>query len=89
MPGRLPSDDPAMEGPTRYEGEGEDEAEGSHLTVSGFGRRGPPFSLLELITNRLFPDVYAESGKWFRRAAEMVSSPRPDETIFQKFNGFS
>jgi len=32
----------------------------------------------------LFPDVYAKSGKWFRRPAELFRRSPADETIGKK-----
>jgi hypothetical protein len=36
-----------------------------------------------------FPDVYATSGKWFRRTGELLRRVNPTKQSPEKFNGFS
>src|SRR4051794_27827335 len=56
----------SSDGGTReQEGEGEDEAEGPHQSVSKITRQASFAGQLD--TQRLFPDICTKSGKWFRR----------------------
>jgi hypothetical protein len=39
--------------------------------------------------HRLFPDICAKNGKWFRRAGELFRQPRQTKQWPEKFNKFS
>jgi len=66
----------------QHEGEGQDEAEGPHLTVSGFScRRCPPFGV-GLITSAVSGSL-RRSRKWFHRAENCFVAGR-DEAISGK-----
>jgi hypothetical protein len=40
-------------------------------------------------TQPAFPDVYAKSGKWFRRVAELFRRRGRTKQSFQRFNDFN
>jgi hypothetical protein len=58
------------------------------LTVSGLGTGAGRRFRCGVDNHPLFPDVCAESGKWFRRAPELFRGPGPDETIVKKIQSF-
>jgi hypothetical protein len=76
-------------GQTRYrgtyqnEGEGEDEADGPHVTVSGFGARRPRRFVGKVITNGCFRLSAPKAENGFI-PARIVSSTRSDETLAGK-----
>jgi hypothetical protein len=70
---------------SQNEAEGKDEAEGSHLTVSGFGLPSLSRRFVAGIDSQpVFPDVCAKSRKWFHRRRELFRRRQLDETIRRK-----
>jgi hypothetical protein len=59
------------------------------LTVSGLAAGVSRRFRYPIGNNPLFPDVYAKSGKWFRRAAELFRRSWSDETIGRKESDIS
>jgi len=69
--------------------EGEDEAGGPHLTVSGCPWPQCLPSRWEPDNRRLFPDICTKNGKWFRRAGELFRRLDRTKQWREKFNEFS
>jgi hypothetical protein len=71
-------------GASQHEGEGKDEAQGSHLTVSGVNAGAGRRFRCQIDNHPVFPEVCAKSGKWFRPAGELFRHKKSDETIVRK-----
>src|ERR1700722_10933737 len=84
MPGRPPSDRPAIEGPASTKPRARMKVKVRIMTVSGLGTGADRRYCWRLDNHPLFPDVCAQSGKWFHRAAESFRGPTPRETVVKK-----
>ncbi len=87
MPGNPRSETPAIEGPARTKAKARMKLIVRILTVSASKYRRPAF-VRSLITNMLFPDIYAKSAKWFRRDGEMFRPPMATKHWPEKPNDF-
>jgi hypothetical protein len=74
-------------GSAQHEGEGEEETEGSHLTVSGVGRRWRRFDW-PIRNDAPFPEFCIEAENGFLQQ-EIVSSTRLTKQPWEYINDFS
>jgi hypothetical protein len=73
-------------GTSEQEGEGEDEAEGPHQSVSKIIRQAPFAGQLD--TQGLFPDICTKRGKWFRGWENCFAGTVRTKYSEKKLNGF-
>jgi hypothetical protein len=74
-------------GTSQDKGEGEDETDRPHLTVSGCPWPAAPGVSFD--NRRLFPDICAKNGKWFHQAGELFRRHFRTKQWPEKFNEFS
>ncbi|MDP1583642.1 MAG: hypothetical protein Q8M18_09465 [Bradyrhizobium sp.] len=73
-------------GASQHEGEGKDEAEGPHLTVSDLACPARPPFRWERDSHPLFQDVCARSGKWFRHQENCFVAGPVTKQFSENFN---
>src|SRR6476646_791292 len=73
-------------GTSEQEGEGEDEAEGPHQSVSKITRQASFAGQLD--TQGRFPDICTKGGKWFHRRENCFAGTYRTKYSEKKLNGF-